>query len=82
MLLIVVRQFKNWCYLDTVSEIGAYAFYDCNSMKTINIPDGVENINDYTFFGCASLNKIDIPNTVVGIGAYAFYGCVVAKQLM
>ena len=65
----------------TVNYIGAYAFYDCNSMSAINIPEGVEKLLSHTFYGCASLEQVQIPDSVTEIQDYVFYGCVKATSI-
>ncbi len=41
-----------------VRSIGKYAFYDCNSLTSITIPDGVTSIGDWAFSGCNSLKAV------------------------
>ena len=51
------------------------AFSECNSLKTVNIPNSVTIIEDWAFLGCCSLRSIDIPDSVTKIGVSAFSGC-------
>ena len=57
------------------STIGNYAFSQCTSLTSINIPDSVISIGEYTFNDCSSLTSINIPDSVTSIGEYAFYYC-------
>ena len=50
-------------------------YYDCSSLTSINIPDGVTSIWDRAFYGCSSLTSITIPDGVTSIWDRAFYGC-------
>ena len=59
----------------SVTSIGDYAFYDCSSLASIEIPNSVTSIGEDAFYDCSSLASITIPNSVTSIGDYAFYGC-------
>ena len=58
-----------------VEVIGADAFYFCNSLTSITIPNGVTSIGNYAFWYCNGLNGITIPAGVISIGNYAFGHC-------
>ena len=45
------------------------------SIKSIEIREGVENISKYAFYNCSNLTTIAIPNGLTNIGDYAFYNC-------
>ena len=60
----------------TVTRIGSYAFYCCNSMTSVVIPNSVTLIGSYAFWGCSGLTgTLTIPNSVTRINDYAFYYC-------
>jgi hypothetical protein len=59
-----------------VKEIGARAFFGCNSFMEIIISDSVTRIGEDAFGRCSSLTKIVIPNSVISIGEDAFWGCI------
>lgn len=59
-------------------EIGALAFYNCTSLKEIEIPDGTVTIRDRAFSGCTLLQIVVIPQSVQRIRNYAFENCSAA----
>ena len=58
-----------------VKVIGNGAFWGCDSLTSINIPNSVTNIGDRAFSSCKSLTNINIPNSVATIGNSAFASC-------
>ncbi|MBO5732337.1 MAG: leucine-rich repeat domain-containing protein [Alistipes sp.] len=58
-----------------VTTIGYAAFYYCDSLTSITIPDSVTTIGDFTFYCCYSLTSVTIPDSVTTIGLYAFDFC-------
>ena len=73
---------RNHNILDSVTEIGDYAFSGCISLQSIVIPDSVTTIGESAFRDCTSLQSIEIPNSVTEIGYYAFSGCTSLKSIM
>ena len=47
-----------------VTSIGKYAFYDCDGLTSITIPNSVTSIGDCAFSYCRGLTSITIPNSV------------------
>ncbi|MBE6976557.1 MAG: TIR domain-containing protein [Ruminococcaceae bacterium] len=58
-----------------VTSIGYEAFYECTSLNSVTIPQGVTRIGDCAFYECHSLQSITIPEGVTSIGNSTFYGC-------
>ncbi len=56
-------------------EINTHAFYNCSSLTSIDIPNGVTNIGGWAFYNCSSLTSAIIGNGVSSIGWYAFSDC-------
>ena len=61
-------------YEGTLS-INEYAFYDCNSLNTVYIPDSVVTIGSHAFYLCTDLTKVVIGTGTKIISDYAFSGC-------
>ena len=60
---------------DKLSEIGAYAFYNCDNLDEIILPASVKTIGYDAFCACYSLQKVQFNDGISEIGAYAFYNC-------
>ncbi|MBQ9107373.1 MAG: leucine-rich repeat domain-containing protein [Clostridia bacterium] len=60
---------------DTIKTIGKCAFYECVSLVSIVIPEGVTLIDEAAFAGCTNLKNVTIPSTVESFGAAVFRGC-------
>ena len=59
----------------SVTSIGDMAFYYCQGLRSIEIPNSVTSIGGYAFYYCSGLTSIDIPNSVTSIGEHAFCNC-------
>lgn len=58
-----------------VTAIGAFAFENCTTVKSIIISDGIKNIEMCAFYGCSNLTTILIPESVTEIDAAVFRHC-------
>ncbi len=58
-----------------VTEIDDWAFYDCEKMTSVAIPNGITKIHAYAFCGCTSLASVKIPDSVTEIHESAFVRC-------
>ena len=56
-----------------VNSIQDNAFYGCNNLGSILIPETVTRIGYSAFQECRNLKDINIPNSVISIGYMAFY---------
>ncbi len=52
--------------------INQSAFYNCDSLTTINIPHSVTTIGEKAFYSCDGLRDVNIPNSVSIINSQAF----------
>ena len=59
----------------SVTEIGNYAFDECDGLTEVTIGNSVTEIGDYAFKGCSGLTEVTIPNSVTEIGSEAFEDC-------
>lgn len=59
----------------TVTGIGGSAFYECNGVEKITIPNTVTTIGYMAFRECTGLTTVTIGKGVTKIGRHAFYDC-------
>ena len=57
-----------------MTDIGESAFYRCESLTTITLPDSVKTIGENAFYGCKNLSLIKLGKNLVSIAQNAFDG--------
>ena len=60
---------------NTVTKIGAQAFYRCAALTTITLSTSLVEIDRSAFSGCSALTSISLPASIKTIGNIAFNGC-------
>ena len=58
-----------------LTELGRYAFYQCERLQEVSLPDSVKRIGDDAFYGCYRLTAVSLPQGLESIGGSAFYNC-------
>lgn len=77
---------RNDCQIESVTipssvkEIEYFAFGRCNTLKTVNMAEGVEIIGVDAFLGCG-FEKVELPESVEKIGSGAFDGCSNLREI-
>ena len=69
------KNIESYVIPSSVTSIGDWAFYGCDSLSEVVIPSSVTSIGDRAFAGCGSLSEVVIPSSVTSIGDRAFAGC-------
>ena len=64
-----------------LKEISANAFYKCEKLNSVTIPNGVTTIGNYAFCGCG-LKKVTIPKSVTMINKYVFQDCKKLEEVI
>jgi hypothetical protein len=65
-----------------VTTIDNFAFFDCSSLVSVNIPSQVTSIGVCAFWGCSSLTSVNIPSSVRSIEIFAFSSCDSLKRFI
>ena len=56
-----------------VTSVGDRAFYRCDYVTSISIPDGVVSLGESAFYHCINLRTLNIPNSVITVSDSTFY---------
>lgn len=64
-----------------VTEIRENAFYKCNSLKSVIIPESVEKIGHHAFYQCGSLETAVIEGKIHSIEEGSFFDCSSMKSI-
>ena len=59
----------------SVTSINESAFFLCDNLKSVQIPNSVTSIGQWAFWNCSLLESVYIPKSVVSIGKEAFFQC-------
>lgn len=68
-------------FADSITTIGADAFYDCKNLEYVYFPSCLTEIESQAFSGCTSLKSADIPYGVTAIASYTFSGCTSLSEI-
>ena len=66
---------------ENVEEIGHSAFYECQMLSSIVIPNSVKVVSYNAFYECRNLRSVSFGTGVTEIGHSAFYNCVSLTQV-
>lgn len=77
---------NNWTFADDlnltdfnfsehVEHIGSAAFFNCNKLRNLSIPNNVTMIPDSMAMYCSSLNNLSLGESTTSIGKSSFYNC-------
>ena len=66
---------KRVIFSDGVTTVGDYAFYDCDKLTSVTLPNSITYIGTVAFEYCGNLTEIEIPNSVTTISSNALAGC-------
>lgn len=58
-----------------VIGIGNSAFYDCENLKEVLLPESITSIGSHAFQLCYNLEQVNLPATISSLGECAFESC-------
>lgn len=67
--------------LEGLTEIRSYAFYNCKTLQSVELPESIETIGSYAFSGCSNLSNFTFPSNLKTIGQRAFENCTKLPDL-
>ena len=62
-------------FYNSTASVAEQAFYQCSSLKSVVLADGVSSIERLAFAKCDLLEFVRIPESVTSINEYAFKDC-------
>ena len=71
--------FTSVTLLNSVTNIGDYAFNACFGLTNITMGNGIISIGSWAFADCSGLTSFTIPGSVTSIGYLSFIGCNALK---
>lgn len=63
-------------FLLNTNQVGNRAFWGCEHLVVVDIPEGVEAIKWCAFLSCHSLSSISFPKSLKSIGFQVFFFCL------
>ena len=64
----------------TVTGIGRDAFFECDKLTSVTVPDTVTSVDGYAFYRCTNLKTVELPLTVTHVGSGIFDFCTLASR--
>ena len=69
-------------YLDGLTYVGGYAFYNYSKLKSVNLPESVTELRGAAFQNCTALTSFIFSEKVTNISGSAFNGCSSLTELV
>lgn len=68
--------------LEGVTSLRSYAFYGCENLETVALPDTLTSIGTYAFYNCTTLKNIELPEGLTSLGARCFMNCKALEKIV
>lgn len=69
----IIKASENDFY--NITNVGDYAFFNCNNLKSVTIPNNIITIGNSAFYNCSNLTNVIIGDDTASIKNYAFNHC-------
>lgn len=56
-------------------KINEYAFFDCETLINIKLPENIKIINHSAFWNCKKIKSMKLPDSIISIKDYSFTCC-------
>lgn len=66
---------KAYVFPSTVKAIGDYAFFMCDQLRNLELPEGIVAVGEYAFGSCSNIQAITLPSTIKEVKNGAFNKC-------
>ena len=76
-----IQKFNELKYFTNLQKIREQAFFRCEFLQEITLPNSVSEIDEYAFAYCA-LQEIIIPNSITEMTFACFYSCKSLKKVI
>ena len=68
-------------FAEGITHIGPNAFYGCNRIQKITLPDSLQELGSRAFYKCSTLEEVHFGNGLVRIEPYTFYDCTTLTRV-
>lgn len=65
-----------------IETVGNYAFYGCQQLTSVIIPDNIHVLGAHSFDGCRKIQELNLTHRIIQIGDYAFQGLSLLTEVV
>lgn len=76
-----IKAFREFKYFTSVTAIPDVAFYGCNLLIAITLPQGIKSIGSEAFRNCSALTEINLPEGLESLGERCFQNCTALTSI-
>ncbi|MCD8297882.1 MAG: leucine-rich repeat domain-containing protein [Prevotella sp.] len=69
------KKIENYSVKEGTEDIRSSAFWKCQDLKHVKLPESLRHIGPYVFADCIKLETIELSHGLISIGDYAFRSC-------